>query len=430
MRLVVLLLIGCSLLTPVTRPTDPADGVSDIIPPVLPSQDPVVKTWHHDCSNTTGFEYMEIPNDMWKYWWTYTETELQSDGQTLPMPSFVNSSPVLRDYYGPIYVYTLPDIFPLSGLRNFSVHMELNNSNPAYRGVVNVGLLDGQYDPVITANMVDWDRLEAWGGCTWKYYLRNWTVHYFTLDILDYRNNERGYSSGWFEFVNATWSSWFDPMHGLNVSTPQYDAALETRLAWNGTIIKKEEAETARGIKYVVIAFGGYYKYQYHPLPPFRVHDIYLEYELGDIIDTSPPLLTPQRDMVYVVEQTGNTIEWRCDDDNPYRYWLLDYEYSYNFDGTNRHEGLWNGTPYTVSVDGLPVGNRTFLLILQDRAGFIIWDRVTVMVIEHPFISFLKMNAIVIGLASFVSLVCIICYWDDRRTSRSTKKPVPAQAAP
>lgn len=404
------------------------DEISESTLVSLPSQEPVVKTWHHDCSNTTGFEYMEIPMDMWKYWWTFTEAELQSDGQSFPIPSMTNTSSV-HDYYGPVYVYTLPDVFPLSGLRNFSVHMKLNNSNPAYRGVVNVGLLDGQYDPVITANILDWDRLKSWGGCTWKYHLRNWSIHYHTLDIVDYYNNERGSSSGLFEFVDATWSSWFDPMHGLIASTPQYESSIETRLAWNGTLILKEEAEIARSIKYVVIAFGGYYKYQYHPLPPFRVNDIYLEYELGGVIDSSPPLLTPQLDMVYVVGQTGNKIEWRCTDDYPYRYWLLDYKYSYSFDGTNRKEGLWNGTDYTVSVDGLPIGNRTFLLILQDKAGFIVWDRVTVMVIEHPFISFLKSNALVFGTASFVALVCIICYWDDRKTSRSLRKPVSAQAS-
>jgi hypothetical protein len=417
------------MFTPLSKSTVANDGISESAPVSLPSQEPVVKTWHHDCSNASGFEYMEIPNDMWKYSWTYTETELQSDGQSFPMPSIANSSPVY-DYCGPVYAYTLPDIFPLSGLRNFSVHMELNNSNPAYCGVVNVGLLDVQYNPVITANILDWHGYNTFGYCDWKYYLQNWSIQHHVLDNDDDYNYERGMLSGWVEFVNGIFVSGFDQRHGLNVSTPQVESSIETRPAWNGTIIKNEEAETARTIKYVVIAFGGYYKYEYLPPLPVFVHDIYLEYELGDVIDTSPPSLTPQGDMVYVVGETGNTIEWRCDDDNPYRYWLLDYKYSYNFEDTNRHEGLWNGSPYAVSVDGLPVGNRTFLLILQDKAGFIVWDRVTVTVIEHPFISFLRADAMVLGLASFTALVCIICYWDDRRTSRSTKKLVPAQAAP
>lgn len=370
---------------------------------------------------------MEIPTDIWKYSWIFTETELQSDGQSLPMPNLTNISPV-DDPYGPVYVYTLPDNFPLSGLSNFSVQMELNNSDPAYRGIATVGLLDGQYDPVITASISDSNNQRTWGSVTWKYHVRNWSIHYQTLGIGDYYyNNERG-SYGWYEFVNGTWSAWFSPMHGLNASTPQWESSIETRTAWNGTLIQIEETETARDIKYVIIVFGGY-KPQYNLPLSVRVHDIYLEYELGDIIDTSPPLLTPQLDMVYVYGQTGNTIEWRCTDDYPYRYWLLDYKYSYNFDGTNRKEGLWNGTDYTVSVDSLSIGNRTFLLILQDKAGFMVWDKVTVMVIEHPFVSFLTSNALVLGSASFVALVGIICYWDDRRTSRALKKPVSAQAS-
>lgn len=417
------------MFTPLSQSTVSNNEISDSLHLSLPSQNSVVKTWHHDCSNTTGFEYIELPTDKWKYWWTYTETELQSDGQALAMPSFVNSSPVARDYYGPMYINTLPDIFPLYGLRNFSVHMELNNSDPEYRGVVNVALLDEQYSPVITANILDWHSWDTFGYCTWKYYLQNGSTQRHVLDINDYYNYERGLLSGWVECVNGTWVSWFDPAHGLNVSTPQVESSIETRPAWNGTIINIEEVETARAIKHVAIIFGAYYKYEYLPPIPVLVHDIYLEYELGGLIDTTPPLLTPQLDMVYVVGETGNSIEWRCSDENPYRYWLLDYKYSYHFDETNRKEGLWNGSPYIVSVDGLPVGNRTFLLLLQDKAGFIVWDRVTVMVIEHPFISFLKSNALILGSASFVAIVGVICYWNDRRTFFSTKKPVPVQVA-
>jgi len=424
LKLVVLLLIGCSLLTPVTQPTDSTDDMSEIIPPVHPSQDPVVKTWHHDCSNTTGFEYMEIPIFS-ERWWKYINVSMESDGQSFTMPSISNTS-TDDYYYGPMYVYTLPEAFPLSGLKNFSVHMELNNSDSEYRGIVRVGLISESHDQVLMAYIDENSGFETQAGCRWKYYLRNWSIH------TDVREDQRpwfyelGYANHMMEYANMTWMSWYDQEHGLNGSIPAWDPQPAT----NRTILPAEEAETARDIKYIVIMFGGYYRYRFYPLPPFRVHDIYLEYELGDVIDTFPPLLTPQLDMVYIVGQTGNTIEWRCTDDNPYRYWLLDYKYTYNFDGLNRKEGLWNGTDYTVSVDGLPVGNRTFLLVLQDKAGFMVMDKVTVMVIEHPFISFLKMNAMVIGLASFVSLVCIICYWDDRRTSRSTKKPVPAQAAP
>ena len=57
-------------------------------------------------------------------------------------------------------------------------------------------------------------------------------------------------------------------------------------------------------------------------------------------------------------------------------------------------------------------------MILQDKAGFIVWDRVTVMVIEHPVISFIKSNALIIGSASFVAIACIVLYWMGERSKR------------
>ena len=381
----------------------------------LPSQEPIVKTWHHDCSNTTGFEYMEIPTESWDFQWEYAAVDLESDGQSFPMPDFTNTSPV-SEYYGPAYVHTLSEPFPLSGLRNFSVHMELNNTNPAYYGVVYVGLLDELYDPVLVAYMHDWFWNEPQGGCRWKYYLRYPDTHRFALDNDQAFYYGMGYTGHWMEFVNMTWSSWFNPSYGLNGSIPAYGPMP----ARNGTIISAKEAETARDIRHLVLIFGGYYKFQYNPLPPFRVDDIYLKYEIGGGIDTTPPSLTPASDTVYIVGQTGNTIEWTCSDDYPYRYWVIDYEYSYSFPGTNRNESLWNGSSITFSVDGLEVGNQSFFLILQDKAGFLVWDAVNVMVIEHPFISFIRSNALVLGIAVFATAVCIIFYWISKSGKPST----------
>lgn len=419
LRFAVLLLLGCSLCMPLSQPAESRDEMPKLISPSISSQEPVVKTWHHDCSNTSGFECMKIPTGSWSYGWTYTDVDLESDGQSFLMPSMTNTSPV-DPYYYPAYVYTLPDVFPLSGLRNFSVHMELNNSDPAYCGVVRVGLFDGLYTPVLMAKIDDSFGDEPRGGCRWNYYLQQEDVYIITCKKKPHF--DMGYIHRPMDFVNMTWSSWVDPSHGLNGSIPSYVPTP----AWNGTIIPIEDVEAARGIRYLVLMFGGYYRYE--PPSPFRVHDIFLEYELGGDIDTTPPLLTPQLDITYVVGQTGNTIEWRCTDDYPYRYWLLDYEFYYWSPSTNRIEDLWNGSDYTVCVDGLDVGRRTFLLVLQDKAGFMVWDEVTVVVIEHPFISFLRSNALVIGTASILTLACFIFCWLDRRTPLAMKKPISTQA--
>jgi hypothetical protein len=406
---------------PLSQPAESNIETSTMAPPSLQSQDPIVKTWHHDCSNATGFEYAEIPTDpWWDFWWTYTNISLESDGQSFPMPSMTNTSPV-RDYYGPIYVYTLPDVFPLSGLRNFSVHMELNNSDPAYVGVVRVGLFDASYAPVLMAKIHDRDYLDSEGLCYLDYYLRNRTIHTQALENEQADDYSLRYFLGRMEFVDATWSSFFDPSYGLIGSI----SPLESLPRVNITFTPLEEVETARDIRYLVLMFGGYYAWQYQPLPPFRVHDIFLEYEVGGDIDTAPPAISSPADIEYQIGQTGNTIQWSCSDDHPYRYWVLEYERWWDYPGVIEKMGLWNGSPYTISVDGLEVGNRTFLLILQDKAGFMVWDAVTVMVIEHPlmkafnsFISFISANWLTILILSMVGVLCIIDVRDRREAAR------------
>jgi hypothetical protein len=390
----------------------------------LPSQEPIVKTWHHDCSNTTGFEYMEIPTN---YWWTYnyyswtdTEADLESNGQSFLMPDFTNTSPV-EFFYGPTYFYTLPDVFPLSGLRNFSVHMELNNTDAAYCGVVRVGLFGESFSPVLSVKIQDQSGERSSCECGWTYHIRNASIHEWYIGNEDVYHVYKEFSRPYPSFVNTTWSSWFASSDGLNATLP----ASDSWPAINRTMVPIEETETARDIKYVVLSFGGYYTYQYYPLPPFRVHDIYLEYEVGGIIDTTLPDLSSPPDIMYEVGQTGNTIQWNCSDDNPYRYWILDSEIPtlYFVDwATNKKEGLWNGSPYTQSVDGLEVGNRSFLLILQDKAGFMVWDEVIVMVTENPIVSFVRSNALVLGGVLFATAACIILYWISKKGKLSTSR--------
>ncbi len=424
LEVIVLLVICCSIFMPLNQASETTDELSEVTSQLLllpNSQEPVVKMWHHDCSNTTGFEYMEIPTDYhWTdYDWTYTEIELESDGQSFPMPNMTNTSYV-ENYYGPVYLYTLPDVFPLSGLRNFSVQMELNNSDSAYVGVVRVGLFDSSYTPVLAAKIHDRDYLDSEGLCYCDYYLRNLTIHEQIIENDQADEYGLRYFLGRMEFVNATWSSFFDPSHGLNGSI--------SPLVWGDLVLPKvnvtftplEEVETARDIRYLVLMFGGYYAWQYQPLPPIRIHDIFLKYEVDGQIDTVPPVLNSPADIEYQFGQTGNKIEWNCSDDNPYRYWLVDYEYSYFLSGTNRKEGFWNGTDYAVSVDGFPVGNRTFLLILQDRAGFIVWDWVTVTVLEHPLSIFLRTYGPLLVITSISALVVVVGYLIAKRDSMNT----------
>jgi hypothetical protein len=415
-------LLSCPQLTPVSQLTGSNYETAEIIPPIFPSQESGVKTWYHDCSNTTGFEYTEIPTDTWTPSWTYTIAEMQSDGRSFAMPSITNTSPA--DYrYGPIYTYSLPDVFPLAGLRNISVRMELDNSNPEYCGAVYVGLLDGLYTPVILAKLEDWDRMDPTVGCKWNYYIRNRSIHTDTLhnNMADYY--EMGINRGFVEFVNITWSSWFDSEHGLRVHIPAYgiDSA-----PLSGSIVPLNEVETARDITYLAIMFGRYNGSLYQPPSPFRVHDIFIEYELGGVIDTSPPLLLPHNDLIYEFGQIGNAIRWQCSDDHPYRYWLFETEY-FPLSSSNQQEGFWNGTPFIQSVDGFPIGNRSFLLVLQDKAGFIVWDQVTVTVMPNPriqviqaIVSFFGLNQLIFSVA-VIAIACFLVYYRNHIRSRNSE---------
>jgi hypothetical protein len=142
-----------------------------------------------------------------------------------------------------------------------------------------------------------------------------------------------------------------------------------------------------------------------------------LEYETGGTIDTTPPLLTPRIDQTYIVGKTGNSINWRCTDDHPYRYKLFE-----KYDDLLLEEGLWNGSSISISIDGLEVGNYGYTLFLQDKAGFIVGDFVKVQVIEDPlmtafiaFIAFINANWMTIIILSMVVALSILLFRDVRK---------------
>jgi hypothetical protein len=204
------------------------------------------------------------------------------------------------------------------------------------------------------------------------------------------------------DYTDITMSSRFDSSHGVNGSIWKEDA-----LIYDTGFIPLEVADPARDISYVVLMFGG--------VQDLRVHDIKVEYETGGESDMTSIFLDAPPDLVYQIGQTGNTINWNCSDDHPRRYWISKNRIPYWSLNNIIEEGVWDGSPILLSVDDLPLGNSTFLLIVQDWGGFFAWDMVTVMVIEHPVISFIKSNALVLGFAVFATAACIIFFWTGKR---------------
>ncbi len=422
MRLGILVLIGCSLCIPLSQPDTSNDATLKILSPSLPSQEPVVKTWHYDCTNTSGFQYGEVPRsfpiDLSGYdYHISTEGILESDAQCLYMTNITAPhGGNAQFYYGPIFMHDLPDTFSVFGLRNFSVQIELVNSNPEDRGAVAVGFFDETLSPVLAASCSD-PFTDASGSLTWKYYPRNISVlqYYFGKDLYDYgfSKYERP-----LDFVNTTWSATYVCGQGIRGDIPAVGIL-------HSTIVAENDTEYDRAIRYLGLTIAGHYRNGFSSVPPFRIHDIYLEYEAGGDIDTSPPLLTPQLDKVVIVGQTSEAITWKCHDDHPYRYWVLDY-YSWNSDGSPKiiEEGLWNSTQISISIESFTIKSYYFILYLQDKAGFMVRDGVIVEVIEHPLISYIVSNPIIIVIVTIVVLGVILILRDQRKAALYRKERI------
>jgi hypothetical protein len=266
LKLVILLLIGCSLCMPLSQPARMDIEMSRVSPASLLSQEPVVKTWHHDCSNTSGFRIEELPRhfdlDVFSYEaWVNTEGILESDAQNLYMTNITEpQSDYSHFYYGPTAIYDLPDTFPASGLRNFSVQIELANSNPEDSGIAAVALLDETLRPVLLASCEDKYSI-AEGFLSWKYYPRNFSVldDYFGKYPYDYRIFADG---GSLDFGNATWSASYIHGQGIRGNIPAYDIL-------NDSIVADIDMEPGRAIRYLGLAIGGYYGGGFQPVLPF-----------------------------------------------------------------------------------------------------------------------------------------------------------------
>lgn len=415
LELAILLLIGNSMFMPFNQSAMPKDAISESIPLSLPSQEPVIKTWHHDCSNTSGFHleenHLSFPIGTGGGW-IDTEGLLESDGQGLQVRNINKPNSVENGYYfGPVFIYNLSGTFPVSGLRNLSAQIEIINSNPDYVGIASVILFDENLKPVLGAHYADEQPTIIREHFYWRYYPRNFSLlsNYFGKDSWDYRFSTLQDSIG---FINSTWSASYISDHGINGTLP-VSGLMESQ---TGLIVINNVVETMRAIKYLGILIGRYEVSSFLEsiIPPFRIHDISLEYETGGTIDTTPPLLTPRIDQTYIVGKTGNSINWRCTDDHPYRYKLFE-----KYDDLLLEEGLWNGSSISISIDGLEVGNYGYTLFLQDKAGFIVGDFVKVQVIEDPlmtaFIAFINANWMTIIILSMVVALSILLFRDVRK---------------
>ena len=94
------------------------------------------------------------------------------------------------------------------------------------------------------------------------------------------------------------------------------------------------------------------------------------------ITDSVHPNIVPPSDIEYLYGDTGNTITWAVNDNNPgnYSVYIDDIEVLIN--------ETWIPPAVIFNVDGLEVGSHNVTLALQDEAGNLSTDTVIVTVIE------------------------------------------------
>lgn len=399
LTIIVLVMLGFPIYNLHSDHIQSSDGAPLTIPPIITAQESEVKTWHHDCSNTTGFEYMDFLSE--RVSWSYTEIDLESDGESVYVQNIERAG-----NEGPVFVLPLPDVFPLSGLRNFSVSLTAGNS--AFRDTGRVDLFSMDFIPFLSTEMRYVGTATGYEHRVVLRYVSREPLLMYELDNVRAFNPYHVWGSGpelftyAHDYTNITLSARFDSSQGVNGSLWK-----DGSLTHDKRFVRPEVIDNSRDISHVVLMFGG--------AQDFRVHDIRVDYETGGESDMTPISIDSPPDFLYQIGQTGNTITWNCSDDNPRRYWITKNRYPYLSLDNIIEEGIWNGSPIILSVDDLLLGNSTFLLIVQDWGGFFAWDMVTVMVIEHPVISFIKSNVLILGSALFVTVACIILYWTDKR---------------
>jgi len=117
--------------------------------------------------------------------------------------------------------------------------------------------------------------------------------------------------------------------------------------------------------------------------------------------DTTDPLIDSPDDVTYEEDETGNNIPWTATDANPY-------------DGVVVEEGYWDsGVAISIDVDGLSVGDYTYVCTVNDTGGNSASDEVTVTVTE-PTVSEFPFGYAFIALIT-LPLIALIAYRKTRK---------------
>ncbi len=93
------------------------------------------------------------------------------------------------------------------------------------------------------------------------------------------------------------------------------------------------------------------------------------------VIDNRAPILGSPDDIYYVVDESGNSIEWTLQEEYLDSYLIFR-------NGSQTTGGVFNGTVVIISVDGLSVGTWNLTILATDTSGNAATDLVWVFVME------------------------------------------------
>ncbi|MFW9915297.1 MAG: nitrous oxide reductase family maturation protein NosD [Candidatus Thorarchaeota archaeon] len=96
--------------------------------------------------------------------------------------------------------------------------------------------------------------------------------------------------------------------------------------------------------------------------------------------EANAPTIDSPSDITYEEGTIGHSITWSPSDVNP--AW-----YNITKDGAKVSDGIWDGSPITVDIDGLSPGTYTYIINAYDRFGNLVSDSVSVTVTEKELMS-------------------------------------------
>ena len=369
-------------------------GYEEIKPVEVMQISDTLDTWHHDCSNTSLFDqYLDWPMNWW--WETYTVSggTMFSDGASLSFSDITYASP---DWYGPIFVHNITEPFPLDNFEEFTVELDIDNTDTIDAGIMSVYLCDANYMPVIRVFCSDsWD---------WRSYGHNRAEYRFSNGSYVYHGNTDYIT---WTLLNDSISIWSEPNGDLYAEVPGFGSSL---------LLKSEFIQHDREIHHIVIQTGRLAGYTYMPS---MIDDIYLQWIPEDsepgIANDSISVDSPD-DIVYTVGATGNEITWTPLSTIPDSFELF-------VDGELVDSGSWDGSVISINVDGLAPWIYNYSIYVNNTEGESVTDWVLVTVTGAGSTGGFDYLIISISIGSMLVIVVIIGAICRNRGPGSTSVP-------